>query len=236
MALTGFQQFVNQQPVPGKPGDWAGANIRAYVNGPLNGYVSDGTVVAGQFAWANPATGIASATYTAGWLLGFVQIVDQSLITGFLGFSNVQITAGLPVVLIAQGDVWCNFAAAAAAGAQVYATSGTGAASTTSGGNYVTPFYVVQADLGVTSASFTGVIAATPNGVATLTASAVTGTIGIGQFVSGTGVGANQIITGFVSGTYGGAGVYTVSNAVAVGSEAMTSGAGTVTKISTWQA
>lgn len=239
MALTGFQQFVNQQPPPGKPGDWAGANPRAFVNGPGSGigssgaYVSDGTVIAGQFAWANPATGIASATQSAGTVLGFVQSEDQAMITNFLGFNNTAITAGLPVVLVAQGDVWCNFAAAAAAGSLVYATSGTGAASTTSTGNFATNFYAVQAV--PAAASFTGVIAATTNGVATLTASAVTGVIAIGQFVAGAGIGANQIITGFVSGTYGGAGVYTVSNAVAVASEAMTSSAGTLTKISTWQ-
>jgi hypothetical protein len=235
MALTGFQQWVNQQPPPGKAGDWAGANIRAFVNGPNNGYVSDGTVIAGQFAWANPATGVASATQAAGSLLGFVQSEDQALITNFLGFNNTTITLGLPVVLVSQGDVWCNFAAAAAAGAQVYATSGTGAASTTSGGNYSTPWYVVQAV--PAAASFTGVIAASVNGVGELTVSALTGTLAIGQFVTGVGVPANLQITGWagISGTYGAAGVYTVSNATAVSSVAMTANAGTVTKISTWQ-
>jgi hypothetical protein len=234
MALAGFQQFVNTQPAPGKPGDWAGANPRAFIGGPIAGYVSDGTVICGNFAWFNPASGIASATYSSGWLLGFVQIEDQAMITAFLGFNNTTITAGLPVVGVSQGDVWANFAAAAAAAAQVYATSGTGAASTTSGGNYATPFYVINAV--PAAASFTGVIAASTNGAYTLTTSAVTGTIAIGQFVAGTNVPANTIINGFVSGTYGGVGVYTVSNSAAVGSEAMTSQAGTITKISTWQA
>ena len=242
MALTGFQQFTNLQPPPGKPGDWAGANPRAFVNGPAAGvsaagaYISDGTVVIGQFAWANPTTGIASATQSAGTLLGFVHSVDQAMITGFLGFNNTTVIAGLPVVLVSQGDVWCNFAAAAAAGSQVYATSGTGAASTTSGGNFATNFFVVQTILA--AASFTGVIAVSTNGVATLAATAVTGTIAIGQFVTGTGVATNQIITGYVagSGTYGGAATYTVSNAVATSSTAMTSNAGTITKISSWQA
>ena len=65
-------------------------------------------------------------------------------------------------------------------------------------------------------ASFTGVISAT-----TLTASAVTGTIAVGQKVSGTSVTSGTTITAFGSGS-GGAGTYTVSHSQSISSEAMT--------------
>jgi probable HAF family extracellular repeat protein len=65
------------------------------------------------------------------------------------------------------------------------------------------------------TASFTGSISVT-----TLTVSNVaSGTIAIGQTISGSGVAANTTITGFLSGTNGGDGTYTVSTSQAVSSE-----------------
>lgn len=64
-----------------------------------------------------------------------------------------------------------------------------------------------------TSAAFTGAISGT-----TLTVSAVTtGAIAIGQKITGTGVAAGTVVTGFVSGT-GGTGTYTVNNTQTVAS------------------
>ena len=64
----------------------------------------------------------------------------------------------------------------------------------------------------------------TPPGAGTvLTVSAVTsGTIYIGMILTGTGVTAGTKITAFVSGTYGGAGVYTVSASQEVASTTIT--------------
>jgi hypothetical protein len=64
--------------------------------------------------------------------------------------------------------------------------------------------------------SFTGVISTT-----TLTASSVTGTIAVGQLITGTGVTAGTTITAFGTGT-GGAGTYTVSASQTVSSTTIT--------------
>lgn len=233
---SGFQQFANIQPPPGKPGDFTGANIRAFVNAPPGGYVSDGTPIIGQFAWANPATGVVTATQAAGLVLGFVHSEQQGMITAFLGYNASTIPAGYPISLCSQGDFWCNFAASAALAAPVYAVSPGGAASTTSGGNFATPWYVVTPAVVVPGASFTGTTAASTNGPYTLVATAVTGLINIGDFIlSGAGVPLSTQIIGQVSGTPNGAGTYTINRASAVGPLAMTSGGGTIAKISTWQ-
>jgi hypothetical protein len=67
-------------------------------------------------------------------------------------------------------------------------------------------------------ASFTGVIA---SGI--LTASSVTGTISVGNLITGTGVTTGTQILAQLSGTAGGAGTYAVSKSVTVASTSMTS-------------
>lgn len=62
-----------------------------------------------------------------------------------------------------------------------------------------------------------------------LTASAVTGTIGVGQALTGTGVVAGSYITALGSGT-GGAGTYIVNDATVVASTAMTGATNVATK------
>ena len=79
---------------------------------------------------------------------------------------------------------------------------------------------IIEGDLGISgtpATSFTGVIALT-----VLTASAVTGTIAVGQKVLGTSVPANTFIASLGTGT-GGAGTYNLTTSSTVGSEAMTS-------------
>ncbi len=70
---------------------------------------------------------------------------------------------------------------------------------------------------GATIASFTGVISGT-----TLTTSVVTGVIGAGQLVLGSGVTAGTHITAQLSGTLGAAGDYLLNTPQSVGSESMT--------------
>jgi hypothetical protein len=67
-------------------------------------------------------------------------------------------------------------------------------------------------------ASFTGVVA---NYI--LTASSVTGTISVGNIITGTGVAAGTQVLAQLTGTAGGAGTYAVSNSAQVTSTAMTS-------------
>lgn len=84
---------------------------------------------------------------------------------------------------------------------------GTTIISQTSGATGGIGVYVVSNSQNVSGAAFTG----TGSG-ANLTASAVTGTINIGDLVFGTGVPANTTILSQTSGTPGGAGVYVTSN------------------------
>jgi hypothetical protein len=83
-------------------------------------------------------------------------------------------------------------------------------------GNTITAFvsgsgglgtYTVANPLTLAGATFTG----TRGSAGHITASSVTGTIGIGDVIAGTGIPTGTTITGFVSGTSGGAGVYTTS-------------------------
>ena len=75
-----------------------------------------------------------------------------------------------------------------------------------------------------TTLSFTGSIAGT-----VLTASSVTGTISVGEGLSGSGVFPTTFVTGQLSGTPGGAGTYSVNISQAVGSTTITSGSVEIT-------
>jgi hypothetical protein len=79
-----------------------------------------------------------------------------------------------------------------------------------------TPVITSGTAVSTATCSFTGVISAT-----TLTASAVTGTIAVGQLITGTGVTAGTTIVALGTGT-GGAGTYIVSASQTVGSTAIT--------------
>ncbi len=82
--------------------------------------------------------------------------------------------------------------------------------------------------VGAGSSSFTASIAAGPGSSGTLTVTAVaSGTITLGQTISGTGVTAGTTVTGYLTGT-GGNGTYLVSVSQTVASEAMTGASGPV--------
>lgn len=83
--------------------------------------------------------------------------------------------------------------------------------------------FVITSDFTGAGASFTGAISGT-----TLTVSAVTsGTIAVGQTLSGTGITAGTTITALGTGT-GGTGTYTISQTQTVSSEAMTTNGSTI--------
>lgn len=236
LTRSGFQPFVNAQPAPGEAGDFAGAGIRMAVQAPTGGYVADANgVIVGNFAWGTPATGLASNTHSAGSILGFVHRENQTIIVDFLASRRTAIQAGFPVYMFGRGDFLAFFSAGAAAGAQVYADPTTGAPTTVSGGNILTPFKVVTTV--PVDAAFTGVI----NDQSQLTVSALSaGVVAPGQFLTGTGVGPNIAITSQVlpltgGETVGGNGRYLVNSLAAVASTAMTAMAGKVAKISSWQ-
>lgn len=72
----------------------------------------------------------------------------------------------------------------------------------------------------VVASTFTGVISGT-----TLTASSVSGTIGVGQVIAGSGVTAGTYVGSEGTGT-GGAGTYILNNSLTIGSETMNAGGG----------
>lgn len=111
----------------------------------------------------------------------------------------------------------------------VSTTTGFASATVTSNAqNTDTLFKAASAS--VADAAFTGVIAVA-TGV--LTVSALTGVVGIGQFVQGVGTPQNVYIQSQLTGTTGQAGTYQLNyNGPAVGSVAMTSTEGKLVKIS----
>jgi hypothetical protein len=196
---------IPQAPVSGivSPGDTV--YIRQYDGAPTN----DGT----SFS----ATGVqtaASSTLT-------VSAVTKGSLTPGMTITGSGVAANTVVVAQLTGTP---------GGAGTYTVSNTtGFSSTTISVAADDSGFKWQSSIAADS-SFTGAIAA---GTGVLTASAVTGTIAVGQYLNGTGVPANLFITAQLSGTAGGAGTYQTNTVgPAVSSVAMTSSEGKLAKIS----
>lgn len=199
-----FQTVVNVTPAPAVAGDFASANPNAsVVAGPGALVAGSGGCNVGVFGWAD-ANGLVTNA-GSGAPTGFVHRDNNALITTWLAESSMNIPEGQPVTLMSAGDFWAKTGTVATVGQKVFATYGTGAITTGAAGS------------SPAGASFTGAISGT-----TLTVSAVgSGTLAVGQPVSGAGVTAGTVITALGTGT-GGAGTYTVSVSQTVASEAMT--------------
>lgn len=210
-----FQKTVNLTPAPAVAGDFASANPRATVLAGPGGLIAGPLgVTVGRFAWIE-ADGITVTNYGASTSApaGFVHREQQALITVYLAESSNLIPPGFPVVLHNAGDFWAKNGGAAASylGEQVYAGYADGSA------------YVGAAPPGASATGSIGsTFTATGAGTA-LTTSAVTGLISIGDTISGTGVPVGTTIVAQVSGTTGGAGVYTTSVATTVAAATVTS-------------
>lgn len=216
-----FPSQVNVVPAVGVAGDFASVNPRvSVVNGPGALVAGTNGVLIGRFAWADANNLTVSNAGTGGAPTGFVARAQQGLITQFLQESSMQIPAGLPVTLYSTGDYWVknDGASASAINGVAYANNATGQ---------------VQFGANWTSAAVTGSIATnTVTGSisgTTLTVTAVTsGTLAVGQTISGTGVTAGTTITALGTGT-GGTGTYTVSVSQTVASTTITASGGTLT-------
>ena len=196
---TGFQTFVNKELPNGLPGDFAGANIRANVIASPWGFKAPaGGTLVGVAAWANPTTGVASNYYQPSSFAGFVHREGQGLITQFLGIASVQILGGDMVTVMDQGDFWGLFAAGGTATQKVYADPVTGALTANATGQSVT----ATASAGSTIAS----------NVLTTTDADVTGTIAVGQIVTGAGIPAGTYIAS-AAGTGSGTHLWNLANA-----------------------
>lgn len=206
-----FQKVVNIQPAPGVVGDFASANPIASVLSVPGGLVADlAGVIVGNMAFANPNTGIASSNYTAGDVIGFVHRENQALITVFLQDATLVVPQGLMVTLHDAGEFWGKFVGGATLGQKVFANVTGGALSSAVAG--ATPGQGVTAN---TSTATAGVLTVVTMG---------SGTMAVGQIVTGGTLPANTRITAQLSGTPGGAGTYQLSNPAAATAAAVVTG------------
>jgi hypothetical protein len=107
----------------------------------------------GRFGWADPATGLVSNVYTAGFLLGLVtlqRLIDNP--AALWDFAYWQRTPGYPgswyirqgkmVTLANTGDFWVRFMAGSQVGLRIWADPATGYAYTADAGGFIlTPWY-----------------------------------------------------------------------------------------------
>lgn len=244
--MTGFQQYVNQQPAPAVAGDFAGNNPKASLPSPVAGglkVAAGQTVTVGYFAWAaldGLVYSSAAAAAGAGGGVAGVGFVGRpanepsALITAFLAESIMTLQAGTPCTLLTAGDYWANFPAGVAQNAAVYATAATGAPTTTAGGNTLTTFKTASVAKANAVSDATATIDA-DTGVLTLSAPA-SGVYEVGQRVTGTGVPANTYITAQLTGTPGGIGTYQTNslNRAAVAAFTATMVQGQLAKITSY--
>jgi hypothetical protein len=176
------------------------------VTGPLG-------VTVGKFAWVsadgktvtNSGEGAVAPT-------GFVHRDQQALITVYLAETSNVIPPGFPVTLHNAGDFFATVnGQAATPGAAVYASFADGSA------------FIGAAPAGTTATGSIGATFTATGAGNQLTTSAVTGLISVGDTISGTGVPAGTSILLQVSGTPGGAGVYTTSVATTAAAATVTS-------------
>lgn len=210
-----FQSSVNLKNPIGVEGDFASANVRT------SAYAGEGALVAGpngvtvgRFAWI-AADGRTVNNYGSSSAApdGYIHREQgRALITTYLAEGSLIIPAGFGVTLLTNGDFLALVRGnPSVKGSQVFANYADG-----------TP-WIGAAPAG---ASATGSIGATftASGSGTsLTTSAVTGLISIGDTIAGTGIPAGTVILSQTSGTTGGAGVYVTSVATTIAAATATS-------------
>lgn len=240
--MSGFQQFVQQQPAPAVEGDFASSNPRSSVPPVVGGafkVAAGQSVRVGYFAWA-AVTGLvysSAAGAGAGATLAFVARTPNEpsvVITAFLGESRMTLEAGMPCTLMNTGDYWVN-AAGVVPGGIIYADPATGQPLLVDGGgaNPDTGYRAASVSKvnGVTAAAGASIAANT--GILTLGAPA-SGVYEVGQRVTGVGVAPNTYITAQLTGAAGLAGTYATNstNRAAVAAFLATMVQGTLVKIS----
>jgi len=210
-----FQTFVGTQPAPAVAGDFASANPRFSVDAGPGGLVAGAAgVYVGRFAWwsfaqidSNDTPAVVNNTGT-GPVTGFVHREQQGLITTFLAESSMLIPSGFGMTLMSGGDFWCvnDGATECLVGMKAYANYADGKVTFAAASSPGTASGSASSIAAATS-SFTASIA---DNLMTVAAGGITGTIRPGTTISGSGIASGTKIVSQVSGTAGGAGVYTV--------------------------
>jgi len=203
----GFQTRFNQYNPIGVEGDFASANVRT------SAYAGAGALIAGpegvtvgRFAWID-ADGRTVHNYGDGASApdGYVPRTQSAFIANLSQEASNVIPAGFPVTLLTEGDFLIQARGnAATKNAAVYASyaDGTPNIGAAPAGASAT------GSIGSTSTATGSVV----GDVNELTVTAVTGLISVDDAVAGAGVPAGTVITGQISGTPGGAGVYSTNN------------------------
>jgi len=210
----GVQTIVNTRQAPGVIGQWASTNPRSsYVAGPGGLVAGAAGVTVGNFAWVsyqaidydNAPTVVNS--FGAGPVSGFVDNMQQALITNYLADSVLLIPTGFGVTLMTSGDYWClnNGSTYVRPGTQCYALLSSGApyfftsAPTPASGSASS---VAAETFSVTGSVFGNVMTVTAVG---------SGTVYPGATISGTGVTTGSMVMQQLSGTTGGVGTYALN-------------------------
>ena len=216
----------------------ANTQITAFVSGTLGGVGVYTASISQSVLTGTAMTGAAGATSTT------TNIVDNSTNLATTAFAK---STGVPTGSIFMwgtasaptGYLFCNGTAVSRATysalfALIATTFGVGDGSTT----FNLPNFSGSMPIGVTAGTSSGFTATISNGsggagtVLNVTAVA-SGALAINQVITGTGISSGTIITGFVSGTFGGIGVYTVSVSQNVSSTAITGTQAALTLAST---
>jgi hypothetical protein len=207
----GFQKQVNIYPAPGSLGDRADNNPLSVVASGQGSFVAGalGLTIA-KFAWQNftVATGLAvlnNFSPTAPTLPdGFVPNEQQGHITTWLADHGMAIYPGYPCFICDRGDFWAQDPYnEAVIGQKVFANLFSGDILSAATGAFPTNSF---GSASAFSASITGYIM-------TVTSQA-SGTLAIGQMISGAGVPFPTYIESLGGGT-GGTGTYNLSQSVA---------------------
>lgn len=202
-------------PAPAVAGDFASHNPRVSINaGPGAILAGPLGVVVGRFCWLNygqidfdnaPAL---ATSYGTGPVAGIVGRINfQGINTIYLSDGSMLMQAGGQPHIFSEGDFWIKNEGTTQAlpGQVAYAAYANGAASFAAAGS--APTNAITASIAAATASFTGSI----QGNVLTVSNVSSGSIVVGEILSGTGVATGTQVTTQVSGTPGGVGVYTVN-------------------------
>lgn len=219
-----FQNQVNYQQAPGVEGDFATQNPSAIVPPPEGGFVSGALgATVGRFGWiGSDGRTVQSYGSVPSAPDGFIaREIGEALVTGFMEGFGMTIPPGFPVTLRRTGDFLAKVSGSTAAtrGASVYAKYSTGEVTI---GSAASGSVVTGAIGSTNTASLGATFTATGSGT-TLTATAVTGRISVGDTLgTTTGISAGITIVSQTSGIPNGAGDYQTSSATTISSATAT--------------
>ncbi len=223
----GFASIVNVQGAPAVAGDFCDANtgIQTTVDfGPGGALAGSAGVKVGSFVWADSTNTVVNNTGT-GPVTGFIHRDQLAIITTYLADNTLTMYPGSAQTVFNGGGFWAkqNGSSAVTIGMPCYASYADGSTifassvPTSGSATSATVAKIVSASTGAaipaTAPSFTASISGT---TMTVTAVAAGTVVGAGQVLSGgnstTGIiDTNTTVVAYVSGTNGGAGVYTVN-------------------------